>query len=81
MREAAAFGGEEETGEGGGVSTRIRFMQYDVHHSTVHGPDQARGFPLPADCDGWEPFQVEFRSSTKGIHYITLAIWLREVER
>lgn len=60
------------------MTDRIRFTQFDIPHSTVHGPDSWRGFPLPAGCEGWEPFQVEFRSSVKGSEYITLAVWLVE---
>lgn len=61
---------------------RIRFVQIDVLHSVVHGPDASRGFPLSSFEIGpeWEPFQVEFRGSLKGREYVRLAIWLKERE-
>lgn len=64
--------------------TLLRFVQFDVAHEDVHGnPD---GVPLPADCEGWEPFQVEIRNVPRsdGVvgsdpSMIRLAVWLRKL--
>lgn len=55
---------------------KVRFVQFDVLHADVHGnPD---GVPLPDDCVGWTPIQVEIRSSPGGYspQFIRLAVWL-----